>query len=397
MLSPETIGPAPEGFTPSPQSLPTDPASIVFTSGSTGKPKGVTQSHRNLLEGCRTVAGYLGLREDDRIVCPIPWSFDYGLGQLLTTLICGITQILPRVANPFGLCEAIAAYRPTVLPGIPSWFTYLLRGVSPFRTTDVSSIRLVTNTGGRIPLPIARELPDAFPKARIVLNYGLTESYRTSYLDPDLVRERPDSVGKPMPGVDVVIVREDGSFAEAGELGEMVHRGNCICLGYWNDQAATAKALRADPLSPSGCPNPPRALFTGDLGYKDEDGFLYLVGRKDHQLKSMGVRVSPSEVEDILFQSGLVREVAVFGMANDLIGDEVVAAVVPADGVDDIKRQLDVHARRTMSQYMMPRHYFMRPELPKTHSGKVDYQRLKTEAAEGSSSLTKATPLRGSR
>ena len=360
-----------------------EPASIVFTSGSTGRPKGVTQSHGNLLTGCRTVAGYLGLRQDDVVVCPIPWSFDYGYGQLLATAVLGVTQVLPTLPNPTALCQAIAASRPTVLPGVPSLWTYLFRGVSPIRTTDLSSLRLITNTGGAIPRPVLNDMLDAFSACRIVLNYGLTESYRTSYLDPALVATRSDSIGKGMPGVDVQIVREDGTIAAPSEIGEIVHRGICVFLGYWGDAETSRKALRADPLAPPGSPDQHRTLYTGDLGYKDAEGFITYVGRRDRQIKSMGVRVSPGEVEALLHATGLVREAAVFGVPNEMIGDEVCAAVVAQEAMSDLRQRLVQSCQRTMSPHMMPRRWLIKAELPKTPNGKIDYPALKSEVVEG--------------
>ena len=362
-------------------SLPTDPASIVFTSGSTGRPKGVTQSHGNLIRACDAVTGYLGLSAADRILCCVPWSFDYGFGQLLSTLMRGSTQILPTALNPFAICEAIAQHRPTVLAGIPSLFTYLLRGVSPFRETDLSSIRTITNTGGKIPQPIFEELLHLLEDRTIFLNYGLTETYRTAFLDPSLARLKPNSVGRAIPGVDIVILREDGTVANPMEVGQIVHRGDYICLGYWNDPEATAKAVRPDPLAVPGCPGDAKALYTGDYGYADEEGFLYFVGRRDAQLKSMGVRVSPLEVEEILYASGMVEEVAVVGKAHELLGDEIWAVVVPKPGVraEDIVSRLTAYSRGAMSPYMMPRRYLAKGEMPKTTTGKIDYRAIKTD------------------
>ena len=172
---------------------------------------------------------------------------------------------------------------------------------------------------------------DTFANAEIVLNYGLTETYRTSFLDPKLVRQRPSSIGKAIPGVDVVIVRDDGTIADADEEGHIVHRGDYICLGYWGDPESTAQTLRPDPLVPGERAIPGHALFTGDYGRIDKEGFLYFHGRRDHQLKSMGVRVSPTEVEQLLNNSGLVNEVAIFGMPQDLIGDEIWAALTSGE------------------------------------------------------------------
>ena len=357
--------------------LSTEPASVVFTSGSTGLPKGVTQSHRNLLGGCDTVYAYLRYEPQDKIVCPIPWSFDYGYGQLLSTLCHGLTQILPETRNPFGLCAAIEKNTPSILPGIPSWFTSLFRGISPIFETDVSSIRLVTNTGGTIPRGVLDDMLDFFHKSEFVLNYGLTETYRSSFLPPELVRERADSIGKAIPGVDIVVVREDGSLAKPGEIGELVHRGNGIFLGYWGDEANSAKVLRDDPVSPANSFIGHKAVFTGDLGVKDEAGFLYYKGRRDHLIKSMGVRVSPGEVEALLNESGIVRDVAVFGLASEMIGEFVAVAVESLDSKPVPINALKNYARGCMSPQMQPREYFCFDKLPKTPSGKPDYPLLK--------------------
>jgi long-chain acyl-CoA synthetase len=388
-VSSSEIRAAPDLMPPRSATWRTEPASIVFTSGSTGRPKGVTQSHENLIRGCRTVGTYLGLRPDDRLICPVRWSFDYGYGQLLTTALLGVSHILPVTPEPIAVCEAVARHRPTLFPGTPQWFTYLLMGLSPFRNTDISSLRIVANTGGTIPTPVREEMAQIFAHCDIFLNYGLTESYRTTFLPPREMRRRPTSIGKGMPGVDVQVIGTDGKRAAPGEEGEIIHRGDCVFLGYWGDPEATQMALRPDPLAPPGSPEVRRTLFTGDLGHMDENGFLYFHGRKDQQLKSMGVRVSPGEIEDVLYQSGLVREVAVFGLPHDLIGDEICAVFVPAVGAIEPVKQLRRHAAQRMSPYMLPRRYVTTDRLPRTHSGKIDYTALKAEhRGKGSAPLT---------
>jgi acyl-CoA synthetase (AMP-forming)/AMP-acid ligase II len=319
----------------------------------------------------------LGLEASDRILCPIPWSFDYGYGQLLSTLLRGVTHVLPANTSPSAVWDAIGRQRPSVLPGIPSLFTWLLRGPARPRGVDVACLRMVTNTGGTIPELVLDDLLDLFAGSQVFLNYGLTETYRTSCLDSSLVRERPTSIGRPIPGVEVEIRREDGSLADPGEVGEIVHRGGSLFCGYWGDREATDRALRPDP----GDPSAPRVLFTGDLGRRDEAGFLYFVGRRDHQLKSMGVRVNPSEIEALLDASGLVQEVAVFGIPHDLIGHEIWAAVVLREDDPNAERKLSAHAHRVMSRYMKPRRFLMKAALPRTHTGKVDKRALAAEAA----------------
>ena len=376
------------------RTLPTDPASILFTSGSTGKPKAVTQSHGSLLRACRAVAAYLGLSEDDRILCPIPWHLDYGFGQLLSTLIVGTTHILPTAPNPFQICASIEAHRPTFFPGIPSLFSYLFQGISPIRKTELASIRVVTNTGGSLPGPVLADLLEVFSDARIYLNYGLTETYRTSFLDPSLVKERPTSIGTPIPGVDVVLVKDDGGLAGPDEEGQIVHRGDYIMMGYWNDEEATSAALRPDPISPGGCLSKRSALFTGDYGHIDQDGFLYFHGRKDHQFKSMGVRVNPNQIEEIIHQSGMIRQVGVFRKKNEILENEIWAAVVlnNSENQETVLTKLKSYAREAMSRYMVPRRFILKDSLPMTNSGKIDYVALQREADGDPSAFSSTEP-----
>lgn len=363
------------------RALSTDAASIVFTSGSTGRPKGVVQSHANLLRGCRAVASYLGLCDDDVLLCPVPWSFDYGYGQLLSTLTLGITQVIPTAFTPFGVCEAIERHRPTVLAGVPSLFSYLMGGMSPVRETDCASLRLITNTGGQVPGPVLSALAESFPEARVVLNYGLTETYRSCYV-PGGARPRPGLIGTAIPGADVIVLGEDGVEADTGEEGEIVHRGDYVCLGYWNDPQATAATIRPDPLAPAGHPRPPSVVFTGDYGYRDDDGLIVYRGRRDHLLKSMGVRVSPGEVESLLYDSGLVAFAAVFGLPHDLLGHEVCAAVTLQHDDESARAALARYARQVMTPAMLPRRYVFKAALPRTTTGKIDYPALVSEALD---------------
>lgn len=369
---------------------PADAASIVFTSGSTGRPRGVVQSHGNLVRGCRAVGNVLGIDHHDRIICPVPWSFDYGYGQLLSTALLGSTHILPTTISSSGICDAIAHHRPTVLPGMPSLFAFLLQGLSPFRATDLSSLRLVTNTGGSIAPAVLSDLRHVLDHCRIALNYGLTESYRTSCLDPSLLADHPDSIGTSIPGVQVAVVREDLTRCTPGEEGEIVHRGDYVFLGYFNDPKATAAIRRPDPFASPDDDNTPPVLFTGDYGHLDENGLLYFHGRRDCLLKSMGVCVSPEEVEQLLLSSGLIREVAVFGQKHDLLGDEVWAAVVPALGVTNVRAELFAFFRKALSPYMTPRHLLINEALPRTTTGKTCYESLKREASgQPSATLTR--------
>jgi len=350
-----------------------EPASVFFTSGSTGLPKGVVQSHANLLAGCRMVAEHLGTRPDDSILCPIPWSFDYGYGQLLSTLLLGVTQILPEARNPFSLCEAIQRHQPTILASLPSIAALLIRGISPIRETDLSSIRLVTNTGGKIAPAIFDEMLGLFGHSDISLNYGMTETYRGAGLPVHLARENPESVGYAYPGVAINILREDGTEAAPGEQGEIVHRGTGVFLGYWGNPEATAKTRRPDPLWTQDGVAPPMAVFSGDLGWKDDRGLLFVKGRRDRLIKSMGVRVSPDEIETMIRNSGLIQDVAVVGVPHELMGEMVVAAITVPEGAQDAVRALKVYCRDSMSNFMQPREYRILEEFPLTPNRKIDF------------------------
>jgi acyl-coenzyme A synthetase/AMP-(fatty) acid ligase len=364
-----------------------EPASIFFTSGSMGPPKGVTQNHATLIAGCRMVAAHLGLHADDRILCPIPWAFDYGYGQLLSTVLLGVTQVLPQARNPFALCEAIEAHKPTVFAGLPSIFALLLRGLSPLRETDLSSLRLVTNTGGLIPPAIYADVRAVFGHCDISLNYGMTETYRSAGLPVALSGEYPQSVGFGYPGVQLNVLREDGREAEPDEIGEIIHRGTGAFMGYWNAPEATAKVLRPDPLWRYAGVAAPNVVFTGDLGWKTSEGLLVIKGRRDRQIKCMGVRVSPDEIETMIRATGLVRDVAIVGVPHEIMGEMIVAAVIaPAGGGSDAPGPvpaLKTFARKEMSQHMQPRAWHMMDSFPLTPNGKTDFIRLRNDLSQG--------------
>ncbi|WP_300064334.1 class I adenylate-forming enzyme family protein [uncultured Roseobacter sp.] len=353
------------------------PGSIVFTSGSTGMPKGVTQSCANLRDGAARIAAHLGYRPDDRILVSVPFSFDYGWGQVLSLLLEGIALVLPVPRNGFGVCSALDTHSPTVFAGVPAVFADLLSGLAPLAETRRDIIRLITNTGSKIPTPIYDRLLEHFPQADISLNYGLTETYRTASLPVELARSHPTSVGHAVLGVEIDILRPDGSRADVDEEGEIIHRGAGTFLGYWNDPETTARILRPDPLNG---PDVPPVVFTGDMGWKDSKGLLHISGRRDRQLKSMGVRVSPDEIEVLLADSGLLDDAAVTALPHDVLGDMIVAAVVPGPEMRDdekaLLRALKAHARKTMSPYMQPRQYVVLQTLPRNPNKKVNYQEL---------------------
>ncbi|MHA6264586.1 class I adenylate-forming enzyme family protein [Arenibacterium sp. CAU 1754] len=350
-----------------------DPASVLFTSGSTGLPKGAAQSHANLIWGADAVGRALGLSHNDRLLGTVPWAFDYGWGQLLSTFLLGVTQVLPDVPGPIGLCAAIERHKPTVLPGVPSLYAELIRGISPIRDTDLASLRLITNTGSKISKSLFADTLDLFPDVEISLNYGLTETYRSATLSPDLARSKPGSVGRALPGAGIAVITEDGGIAKPGELGEIVHRGAGVFLGYWGDPIKTAQVRRPDPLHcETDLPAAP-AVYTGDIGWIDDEGHLFVQGRRDRQIKSMGVRVSPDEVEGLIEATGLVDEVAIIGVPHEIVGQQVVAVVVIRGDPKLSLRELKKLARQSMSPFMQPMVWHVVDALPRTSNGKIDY------------------------
>lgn len=380
LTCPIYIEPGTAGGPPPPLRGQGDIGSIVYTSGSTGRPKGVVQNAATLIDGAERVAATFGYRDHDRILCPVPFAFDYGWGQLLSMAFTGMTLVLPEPQNAFGLCDAIARHRPTVFAAVPAVFANLFSGLSPIRQVDCSSIRLITNTGSRLPKTVQQQLWEVFPKAALSLNYGLTETYRSASLPVALAKMKPHSVGPAFPGADIVIVDENGTRCPANAVGEIVHRGAGIFEYYWNDPVRTANVRRPDPLDPNGGG---MAVFTGDLGHMDDDGHLTITGRRDRQMKSMGVRVSPDEIEEILTATRLMAEVAITSRRDDTIGDMVIAFVVghpDRDHEADLK-VLKRQAREKLSPYMIPRLFFILDSLPRNPNNKVDYITLKDLAA----------------
>jgi len=354
------------------------PGSIVYTSGSSGAPKGVVQRAETLASGVDRIGAMLGYRATERILCPIPFAFDYGWGQLLSVLLGGCSLILPETRGGAGICDALNRHRPTVFAGVPAVFADLLSGLAPIGETDRSSVRLITNTGSRLPDAVRQGLVALFPDAELSLNYGLTETYRSASLPVAMAASHPASVGFAVTGAVLLVLRTDGTEAGVGEEGEVVHGGAGVFHGYWADPDRTAQVLRPDPLW-QGEGDAPQVVFTGDLGHKDAAGRLYLHGRRDRQMKSMGVRVAPDEVEALLADSGLLREVAVVSRPHDTVGDLIVAVVALPEGADAAHslKLLKRHARDKMSPFMQPRDHIVLPALPRNPNGKVDYPALK--------------------
>jgi amino acid adenylation domain-containing protein len=355
-----------------------DPVQISYTSGSTGKPKGVVLSHGNLAAVTRIVVGYLGLRGDDRIASFLPFSFVYGLNQLLCALGSGSALVVDRSPIPQQLVTAIRSLRVTVVAAVPPMWAQLLT-IPGFRSEPLPDLRIVTNAGGGIAPELVRRIREAQPQAQLFLMYGLTEALRSTYLPPDEVDAHPDAIGRAIPGSEIFVMREDGTRCAPGEVGELVQRGPTVALGYWNDPVSTAQAFRPNPLRPEGTPDRERVIYSGDLVRADDSGIHYFVGRRDHMIKTLGYRVSPDEICSVLYASKLVAQAVVTSEPCPLRGERIVACVALSEGASVGK--LEDYCKMELPRYMQPARFDVRLELPRLPSGKFDLTRIRAEVA----------------
>lgn len=362
-------------FSPVPR-LGGDYAQIVYTSGSTGLPKGVTFTHANLHAGVRAVVQYLGLHGDDRVASLLPLSSVYGLNQLLCTIACGATLLVESSPVPNQIVAGLRDRGVTVLAAVPPLWVQLL-SVPSFTQTQIPSLRVLQNAGGHLPTEAVRRLRASQPHARLFLQYGLTETFRSSYLPHDLVDRHPDSMGRAIPDAELYVLREDGSPCEPGEIGELVHRGPTVAAGYWGDPEATARVFRANPLSPAAAADNERVVFSGDMVKRDENGLLYYVARRDRLIKSLGYRIGPDEIVDVLFASGTIQEGLVTTEPDEQRGERIVAYVVLTD--EGTRERLELYCRTELPRYMQPARIEVRSAIPRLVSGKYDLAAIKAE------------------
>lgn len=355
-----------------------DMAAILYTSGSTGRPKGVVLSHRNLIAGAASVAEYLGNDERDTILAVLPLSFDAGLSQLTTAFAAGAHVVLVNYLLPGEVVRLCAEHGVTGLTCVPPLWIQLAEQQWPPQAT--ASLRYFANTGGRMPRATLDRLRAIFPAAAPYLMYGLTEAFRSTYLDPAEVDRRPDSIGKAIPNSEVLVLRPDGTPCAPGEEGELVHRGALVALGYWGDPERTAERFRPLPARAGGLGDGELAVWSGDTVVADADGFLYFVGRRDEMIKTSGYRVSPSEVEEVVYATGLVRDAVAFGVEEQRIGQRIVLAASPPAGEELDPAALLAELKRQLPPFMVPREVLVHDELPRSPNGKFDRNALRAAA-----------------
>lgn len=354
-----------------------DMVAIIYTSGSTGLPKGVVLSHRNMVAGARSVSQYLENTADDRILSVLPLSFDAGLSQLTTAFNVGASVILMNFLLPKDVVTKAGKVRATGIAGVPPLWNQLAGLEWPAEAAE--SVRYFTNTGGHMPRPTLDRLRSAMPKAAPYLMYGLTEAFRSTYLPPSEVDKRPDSMGKAIPNAEILVVREDGSLCGPGEPGELVHRGALVALGYWNDPDRTSERFKPAPGQDPALPITELAVWSGDTVRTDEDGYLYFVGRQDEMIKTSGYRVSPTEVEEVVYASGLVSEAVAIGVPHETQGQAIVIVATPPPEKPADEEALLASCRKELPPFMVPQRVVMREALPRNPNGKIDRKRIASE------------------
>lgn len=362
-----------------PTVIDTDMAAILYTSGSTGKPKGVVLSHRNIVTGAKSVSEYLNISSEDRILAVLPFSFDYGLNQLTTSLLKGACCVLLDYLLPRDVINALVTENITGLAAVPPLWAQLANQEWPETIDD--HLRYMTNSGGKMPKSVLSAIRGKVPNSRFFLMYGLTEAFRSTYLPPEQIDERPDSMGKAIPNAEILVVREDGSLCTAHEPGELVHRGSLVAMGYWNDPAKTAERFKPTPGQLKELPLTEVAVWSGDTVTMDEEGYLYFVGRKDDMIKSSGYRVSPTEIEEVIYVSGMVKEAAAIGIEHEELGQAILVVVSVEDRDKFNEQTLVTLCKAQLPNFMVPAKIEVLPTLPKNPNGKIDRKALAQQFA----------------
>lgn len=357
-----------------------DNAAIIYSSGSTGRPKGILIAHRNLADGADIIAEYLDTREDDRIGCVLSFNFDYGLNQIWQTIRKGATLYLHNLALPHDLFAMMSKERITALPVMPVIITKMFdkRLKRATANQDFSALRYVCSTGGRLSSDMIADLRGAFPAAKIYSMFGLTEAFRSTYLDPDKLLTHPTSVGKSIPDNQVMVLDENGDECAPNVVGELVHRGATVTKGYWRDPENTAKVFRTHPRFPGET-----LVFSGDKVYRDADGYLYFVARADEMIKTKGFRVSPTEVESEVVRHPDIVDAVAFAVPNITVGEDVACAYTSVSGKAISEQVLTQYLKAQLPSHMVPAHLIHFDGFPITgNAGKLDRKSIKAAAFE---------------
>lgn len=349
-------------------------AALLYTSGSTGRPKGVMLSHSNLWLGAVSVANYLDLAPDDVVLAVLPLSFDYGQNQLLSAWRAGGCVVPLDYLTPRDVIKACARHSVTTLAAVPPLWVQLVEQSWP--QAAVAAMRRLTNSGGALTPELVKQLRGLFPAARLFPMYGLTEAFRSTFLDPALVDTHPTSMGKAIPFAEVLVVDDQGQIAQDGVESELVHCGPLVGLGYWRDDKRTTERFRP---APAGSHYGGLAVWSGDRVRRDADGLLYFVGRRDAMIKSAGNRISPQEVEDAARATGLVAEAIAIGVPDPRLGQAVHLVVRAAADADKAVEALPTLLAKELPNFMRPQQIHWRAVMPLNPNGKIDRTALAAE------------------
>lgn len=357
-----------------------DNAAIIYSSGSTGRPKGILISHRNLADGTDIVAGYLHTSEDDRIGCVLSFNFDYGLNQIWQAIRKACTLYLHDFALPADMFAFLSEHSITALPVMPvvisQMFDKRLKlGVNKY---DLSAMRYVCSTGGRLSGEMIHDLRSAFPNAKIYSMFGLTEAFRSTYLDPDKLDSHPTSIGKAIPGCEILVLDDEGNECPPQVVGELVQRGATVTKGYWRNPEQTAKVFRHHPDYPGET-----LVFSGDNVVRDDNGFLYFVARRDEMIKTRGFRVSPSEVEVEVVEHPEIADAVAFAVPNISVGEDIACAYTTLSGKTIPEASLMQFLKASLPRHMVPAFLIHMDSFPVTgNSGKFDRKAIKESSFE---------------
>lgn len=359
---------------PSSDADPDDLAAILYTSGSTGRPKGVMLSHANMWLGAESVAGYLDLTPDDRTLAVLPLSFDYGQNQLLSSWYAGASVVPLDYLTPRDVIKAVERHGITTLAAVPPLWVQLSELDWPDETR--AKLRRLTNSGGALTTDLVRRLRALFPQARLFAMYGLTEAFRSTYLDPALIDTHPTSMGKEIPHAEILIINDLGEVSADEEEGELVHCGPLVAQGYWQDVERTAERYKP---APAASRYGGMAVWSGDRVRRDADGLLYFVGRRDAMIKSAGNRISPQEIEEAALATGLIAEAVALGLPDERLGQAVHLVVRALPGSLDAETELPRKLMQELPNFMQPKQIHWRDAMPIGPNGKIDRTGLQAE------------------
>jgi acyl-CoA ligase (AMP-forming) (exosortase A-associated) len=353
---------------------PHDLAAILYTSGSTGRPKGVMLSHANMWLGADSVASYLRLTAADQVLAVLPLSFDYGQNQLLSTWFAGGSLVPLDYLTARDVVKAISRNDITTLAAVPPLWVQLVELEWPAEAA--AKLRRLTNSGGALTVDLVRKMRLTWPEARIFAMYGLTEAFRSTFLDPSLIDSHPTSMGKAIPHAEILVIADDGALAADDQEGELVHCGPLVAQGYWQDQARTDERFRPAPVISA---HDGMAVWSGDRVRRDADGLLYFVGRRDAMIKSAGNRISPQEVEEAALATRLVAEAVALGVKDERLGQAVHLVVRAASGRQNSSEELGARLLKELPNFMVPKVIHWRQNMPLGPNGKIDRSALAQE------------------